>query len=156
MTVAVVLGTTACTGAQVPSPESRAVAAYADSAYYEATLAPLADLVAFRTVHVEGMANAGNPQFRAMTAYLEHKAGELGLDFADHGEVVVIGLGQAEARLGLVTHGDVQPADPSKWAEDPFSLDDSSEPGKLVGRGSEDDKGPTRGRSPPPCTPWPP
>jgi dipeptidase D len=134
--------TTACTAPQVPSSESRAAAAYADSAYYEAMLGTLADLVAFRTVHEEGMANASNPQFRAMTAYLEQTAGELGLDFADHGEVVVIGLGQAQDRLGLVTHGDVQPADPSKWAEDPFSLDDSSEPGRLLGRGSEDDKGP--------------
>jgi dipeptidase D len=105
-------------------------------------LGTLADLVAFRTVHEEGVTNASNAQFRAMTAYLEHRAGELGLDFADHGEVVVIGLGQADDRLGLVTHGDVQPADPSKWAEDPFSLDDQSVPGKLLGRGSEDDKGP--------------
>jgi dipeptidase D len=128
--------------AQAPSLESRAAAAYADSAYYEATLTTLADLVAFRTVHVEGVANAENPEFRDMTTYLERKADELGLDFADHGEVVVIGLGQLEERLGLVTHGDVQPADPSKWAEDPFSLDGSSEPGKLVGRGAEDDKGP--------------
>jgi dipeptidase D len=142
MAGAVVLCATACTVSPVPSSESRAVAAYADSAYYEATLVTLADLVAFRTVHEEGAANASNAQFRAMTAYLEQRASELGLDFADHGEVVVIGLGQAEDRLGLVTHGDVQPADPSKWAEDPFSLDDSSEPGKLMGRGSEDDKGP--------------
>jgi dipeptidase D len=139
---AVALCATACAGSQVPSSESRAAAAYADSVYYEAMLGTLADLVAFRTVHEEGMANASNPQFRAMTAYLEQRAVQLGLDFADHGEVVVIGLGQAEDRLGLVTHGDVQPADPSKWAEDPFSLDDSSEPGRLVGRGSEDDKGP--------------
>jgi dipeptidase D len=133
--------------AQVPSLESRAVAAYADSAYYDATLTTLADLVAFRTVHVEGVANAENPEFRDMTTYLERKADELGLDFADHGEVVVVGLGQPEERLGLVTHGDVQPADPSKWAEDPFSLDGSSEPGRLVGRGAEDDKGPIATRS---------
>jgi dipeptidase D len=105
-------------------------------------LGTLADLVEFRTVHEEGVANASNPQFQAMTAYLEQRADELGLDFTDHGEVVVIGLGGAEDRLGLVTHGDVQPADPSKWVEDPFSLDASSEPGNLVGRGSEDDKGP--------------
>ncbi len=128
--------------AHVPSSQGRAVAAYADSAYYEAMLGTLADLVEFRTVHEEGVANASNPQFQAMTAYLEQRADELGLDFTDHGEVVVIGLGGAEDRLGLVTHGDVQPADPSKWVEDPFSLDASSEPGNLVGRGSEDDKGP--------------
>ncbi len=140
--VALASCTSGGTPAQVPSSESRAVAAYADSVYYEAMLGTLADLVAFRTVHEEGVSNASNPQFQAMTAYLGQRAGELGLDFADHGEVVVIGLGQADGRLGLVTHGDVQPADPSKWAQDPFSLDDSSEPGRLLGRGSEDDKGP--------------
>ncbi len=56
--------------------------------------------------------------------------------------MVVIGLGDAPDRLGLSVHGDVVPADPSKWAQDPFSLDTLSEPGRLVGRGSVDDKGP--------------
>jgi dipeptidase D len=110
--------------------------------YFDEMITTLAELISFRTVHVEGVANANNPQFQAMTAYLKRKARDLDLDFVDHGEVVVVGLGRSEARLGLVTHGDVQPADPSKWAEDPFSLDESSEPGKLVGRGTEDDKGP--------------
>jgi dipeptidase D len=41
-----------------------------------------------------------------------------------------------------VTHGDVQPADPSKWARSPFELDTETEPGRLIGRGAEDDKGP--------------
>lgn len=142
MAAASLLCTVGITVAQVPSAASRDIAAYADSVYFEATVATLADLVVFRTVHVDGVANASNPEFRAMTGYLERKAGELGLDFADHGEVVVIGLGQSESRLGLVTHGDVQPADPSKWARSPFTLDTLSEPGKLVARGSEDDKGP--------------
>jgi dipeptidase D len=138
-----VLGAVGCTpSAEVPSVASREIAEYADSAYFEATLAALADLIAFRTVHLDGVENASNPEFRAQTAYLEGKAAELGLDLADYGEVVVIGLGQSGRRLGLVTHGDVQPADPTKWVQDPFTLDTSSEPGRLVGRGSEDDKGP--------------
>ena len=101
MAAASLLCTVGITVAQVPSAASRDIAAYADSVYFEATVATLADLVVFRTVHVDGVANASNPEFRAMTGYLERKAGELGLDFADHGEVVVIGLGQSESRLGL-------------------------------------------------------
>src|SRR5438874_626619 len=39
-------------------------------------------------------------------------------------------------------HGDVQPVDPSKWKQSPFELDRTSEPGRLLARGAEDDKGP--------------
>lgn len=128
--------------AAVPSARSREVARYAVDAYAEAAIATLADLVAFETVHVPGTVNAEQPPFRAMTEYLRAKALELGLDFDDRGAVVVLGLGDAEERLGIVAHGDVQPADPAKWAADPFRLDTESEPGRLVGRGTEDDKGP--------------
>src|SRR5205823_6640886 len=65
-------------------------------------------------------------------------------DFADYGMVVVIGLGAADAqeRVGMIAHGDVQPVDPSKWKKSPFELDRTSEPGRLLARGAEDDKGP--------------
>jgi dipeptidase D len=122
------------------------IAAYAKATYGEASIATLGELVAFRTVETEGLANAQNPEFHKLTAYLGAKAKELGLDFEDHGAVVLIGVGKADAkpedRLGLVVHGDVQPVDPSKWKKDPFHLDAESEPGKLLGRGAEDDKGP--------------
>lgn len=117
-------------------------AEYALATYGDAVVSTLADLLAFKTVHQEGLDNAENPEFRAMTAYLEEKAADLGLEFEDHGAVVVLALGDAHERLGVVTHGDVQPADPAKWADDPFRLDLDSEPGRLVGRGVEDDKGP--------------
>jgi dipeptidase D len=55
---------------------------------------------------------------------------------------VIIGLGDTTQRLGVLAHADVQPADPTKWRRDPFELDTLSEPGRLVGRGTEDDKGP--------------
>jgi len=126
----------------VPSERARAVAAHARDAYGEAALRTLGELVSFDTFHRPDVPNAEHPSFRAMTARLERLAGELGLDFADHGAVVVIGLGEGEQRLGVVTHGDVQPADPRKWVESPFVLDTRSEPGRLVGRGTEDDKGP--------------
>ncbi len=125
------------------SDEARAVAAYAVETYFDSTVATLADLLAFRTVaEPGGVSVIEHPAIQEMTAYLEQKAGELGLDFEDHGAVVVIGLGDASERLGVITHADVQPADASKWAHDPFSLDRESEPGRLVGRGVEDDKGP--------------
>jgi dipeptidase D len=126
----------------VSSARSRALADHAVERYADATIATLADLVAFKTVHVDGIANADNPEFRAMTAYLRDKAGGFGFDCSDHGAVVVVGLGDAADRLGIITHGDVQPADPAKWQADPFTLDADSEPGRLLGRGTEDDKGP--------------
>ncbi len=129
-------------GGEVPSERARSIAETAQATYSDAMIATLADLVGFRTVHREGIANADNPEFQGLTAYLERRAGEFGFDFADHGAVVVIGLGDADDRLGLVTHADVQPANPADWAQSPFSLDTLSEPGRLIGRGAEDDKGP--------------
>ncbi len=129
-----------------PSPRSVEIAAYAKATYGEASISTLGEMVAFRTVAQDGLANAENPEFKKLTAYLAAKAKELGLGFEDHGAVVVISAGAADAspenRLGLIVHGDVQPVDPSKWAKDPFRLDAETEPGKLLGRGTEDDKGP--------------
>lgn len=124
------------------SREARDVASHAVATYADSSVATLADLIAFRTVRDQGITAADNPEFRAMTAYLERMATAFGFDFTDHGAVVVIGLGDAADRLGLVTHADVQPANPAKWAQDPFTLDTTSEPGRLIGRGIEDDKGP--------------
>lgn len=128
-------------GAEI-SARSREAAAHARQHYSEAVVETLGELVAFRTVHQEGVANAEHPQFVALEGYLRRKAEELGLDFDDRGAVLLIGLGSGPARLGIVTHGDVQPADAGLWASDPFRLDATREPGKLVGRGTEDDKGP--------------
>ena len=127
--------------ADEPSPRARAVADHAVSRYLDNVISTLADLIAFRTVAAPPVPNADHPEFRRMKAYLAHTSSDLGLDFEDHGAAVVIGLGGSQERLGVITHGDVQPADPSQWAGDPFRLDMRSEPGRLVGRGVEDDKG---------------
>ncbi len=108
----------------------------------EASIATLGELVTYDTFSRAGIANAEHASFKAMSARLKEIASEFGLEFEDHGAVVVIALGQGPERLGVVTHGDVQPADPTKWAASPFILDQTSEPGRLVGRGTEDDKGP--------------
>jgi dipeptidase D len=56
--------------------------------------------------------------------------------------VAIVGLGKGDERVGLVAHGDVQPVDASTWKKSPFELDRTSEPGRLLARGAEDDKGP--------------
>ena len=128
--------------AATPSARARELAERAHEECAADLVEVLADLVAFRTYRLEGVDNAVNPEFRAMTSYLQQRATAFGLDFRDEGAVVVLGLGTSADKLGIVTHGDVQPADPARWASDPFVLDTRSEPGRLVGRGTEDDKGP--------------
>ena len=123
-----------------PSPRARAVADRAVAAWFDAVVDTLADLVAFRTVVENGVPNARNPEFLRLKAYLADVAARLGLDFEDHGAALVLGLGRSRDRLGLLTHADVRPADEAAWTTDPFTLDRDAEPGRLLGRGVEDDK----------------
>ena len=124
-----------------PSPLARAAAERAATAYFDAVVDTLADLVAFRTVVAEGVPNARNLEFLRLKGYLADAAARLGLDFEDHGAALVLGLGRSPDRLGILTHADVRPADAAAWKTDPFTLDRDSEPGRLLGRGVEDDKG---------------
>ena len=132
----------ATTNGTRPSAEARAAAAQAATRYFDAVIATLADLVAFRTVTEVGVANAHHPEFIRLKKFLSRTAKRLAFDFEDHGAVVVLGLGESNDRLGLLTHADVRPANGAAWATDPFCLDTKSEPGRLLGRGVEDDKGP--------------
>nr|WP_284246567.1 dipeptidase [Thalassotalea insulae] len=117
-------------------------AQYAASTYQQAMINSLAQLIKHNTVAKAGVAATENPAHIAFKKELKKQAHALGLDFKDDGYVVIIGLGDSKDRVGIITHGDVQPVDPSKWAQSPFELDSTSEPGKLLGRGTEDDKGP--------------
>ena len=123
-----------------PSSLARAVADRAVATHFDSVVDTLADLVAFRTVVESGAPNARNPEFVRLRAYLADAAARLGLDFEDHGAALVLGLGRSPDRLGLLTHADVRPADVAAWRTDPFRLDRNSEPGRLLGRGVEDDK----------------
>jgi dipeptidase D len=141
--LAVGVVTLACAAVgEVPSERSQSIASYAVETYGEVAIETLGELLEFETYHQEDPAYPENPEFRSMVAYLEAKAEEFGFDFADHGAIIIIGLGEGPDRIGVVAHGDVQQADATKWANDPFTLDTESEPGRLVGRGTEDDKGP--------------
>ena len=117
-------------------------AQYAEATYQDEMTESLRQLMTFNTVAIEGLASTENPVHQKFKAELAKQANQLGLDYTDYGYVVVIGLGDSEQRVGMITHGDIQPFNASKWAQSPLLLDQNSEPGKLIGRGTEDDKGP--------------
>lgn len=116
------------------------VADYAVNTYQNAQVHTLTNLVAFPTVNKDSIPAPKNPDFINFKSVLKMKAAELGFDYQDLGYTVLIGMGKQADKVTVVTHGDVQPANASKWKQSPFIID-TSEPGKLVGRGTEDDKG---------------
>jgi len=124
------------------SEAATATARYAVETYPQQMTAALAAMVSYNTVADPAYTADKNPQHIAFKQMLKEEAARLGLDYKDHGYVVVIGLGESADRVGIITHGDVQPVNPAKWAKSPFELDSTSEPGRLLARGSEDDKGP--------------
>lgn len=78
----------------------------------------------------------------AQKAWLMQVAKDLGFVARDAGKVTEIELpGPPDAPvLGLVIHGDVQPAEADAWSFPPFA--GSVEDGYVLGRGAADDKGP--------------
>jgi dipeptidase D len=128
--------------AAVPGDTAVRAAKHAVTAYRDDVVETLAKLVSYNTVADKDVPCDRNPRHQAFKDYLKQEATRLGLDFADHGCVAIVGLGKGDDRVGLVAHGDVQPVDASKWKKSPFELDRTSEPGRLLARGAEDDKGP--------------
>ncbi|MFT5294665.1 MAG: dipeptidase D [Colwellia sp.] len=124
------------------SSTAKRTADYAVHTYQKSMVANLAKLIKYNTLAIEGISANDNPAHIAFKEELKKQAEDLGFDYKDDGYVVVIGLGENKERFGIITHGDVQPANPKKWKKSPFELDTTSEPGKLIGRGTEDDKGP--------------
>ena len=124
------------------SPAATATALHARKTYAAQVVDSLAGMVAFNTVADPKVPFDRNPAHIGFKRFIKQEAFRLGLDFTDYGYVMVVGLGEGKERVGVVTHGDVQPVDPSKWKQSPFKLDRVSEPGLLLGRGTEDDKGP--------------
>ncbi|KTF15542.1 dipeptidase [Pseudoalteromonas sp. H105] len=120
---------------------SQDAAKYAVGTYQDTQIHTLANLVSYPTVNKEGVSTLTNPDFIGFKALLKMKAAALGFDYQDLGHTVLIGMGEQNDKVTIVTHGDVQPADASKWTKSPFEIDSTSEPGKLIARGTEDDKG---------------
>lgn len=139
---AVVMPARAAVPVDMPGDAAVKAAKHAAATYRSDVVDTLAKLVSFNTVASQDMPCEQNPTHIAFKKALAGEARRLGLDFADHGCVAIVGLGQGEERVGLIAHGDVQPVDPSKWKKSPFELDRTSEAGRLLARGAEDDKGP--------------
>ncbi|PKG55878.1 hypothetical protein CXF83_11385 [Shewanella sp. Choline-02u-19] len=130
-----------CLPTSAVEPQSEQIADYAVGHYADEMVTSLQNLVKFNTVAVNGKTPDTNPEFIGFKDELKSLSQQLGLDYVDHGYVILIGLGQQSDKLGIITHGDVQPANPALWQQSPYELDMTSEPGKLIGRGTEDDKG---------------
>ncbi|HEX8610544.1 MAG TPA: dipeptidase [Telluria sp.] len=136
------LGSAASAAPPPPGDAALRAAAHAAATYRTELIDTLGKMVSFNTVADKAVPFERNPQHLGFKQYLKAEAERLGLDYTDHGYVMVIGLGSGSERVGIITHGDIQPVDPSKWKKSPFELDKTSEAGRLIGRGSEDDKGP--------------
>jgi len=127
------------------NPLAKTTADYAAKTYQQDMVNTLKTLVSYNTVAQKNVSVINNPAHLGFKKALKQQAQALGFDYKDEGYIVVIGLGDtnitnSSQRIGIITHGDVQPVDPNKWAQSPFDLDLTSEPGKLLGRGTEDDK----------------
>lgn len=110
--------------------------------YKNDMISSLARLVKIPSVSGEqdGVYPFGKPCAEALDEALKI-ADELGLKTKNLGYYAGFAdFGDGEAELGILTHVDVVPAEPSAWTTDPFTL--SERDGKLFARGAIDDKGP--------------
>jgi len=99
--------------------------AYVRARYGERIVSDLEEMLGFRTFAQEGKDNWSAPEFLRQRQWLHGRAAALGLSFQDYdGRVDEITLPGPKPVLALLVHGDVQDVD------------------RIVGRGTEDDKGP--------------
>ena len=100
--------------AQSVSKIADQTAQYAVKTYQQDAVNSLAKLVSFNTVAKEGTPSTENPVHIAFKNELKKQALSLGLDYQDKGYLVIIGLGNSRKRVGIITHGDVQPVNPAQ------------------------------------------
>ncbi len=112
--------------------------------YGDRMVKDLQEIVGFRTFAVAGQESWSAPEFVRQREWLEQHARLLGLDFKSYdGRVDEITLQGPKPVLALLTHGDVQGVENQTWTSPPFAgrLVDGRD-GRIIGRGTEDDKGP--------------
>jgi dipeptidase D len=109
--------------------------------YGEWMVKDLQEMVGFRTFAVEGKENWDLPELARQRQWLEKRSRELGFDFKTYdGRVEEITMQGPEPVVALLTHGDVQGVENQTWSSPPFEA--KLVDGRIVGRGTEDDKGP--------------
>jgi predicted dipeptidase len=109
--------------------------------YGERMVKDLQEMVGFRTFAVAGKENWDAPEFVRQREWLEQRARGLGFDFKSYdGRVDEITMQGPKPVLALLTHADVEGVENQTWTSPPF--EGKLVAGRLVGRGTEDDKGP--------------
>ncbi|HSS78767.1 MAG TPA: Sapep family Mn(2+)-dependent dipeptidase [Thermoanaerobaculia bacterium] len=109
--------------------------------YGERMVKDLQEMVGFRTFAVEGKENWDAPEFVRQRQWLEQRARGLGFDFKScDGRVDEITMKGPAPVLALLTHADVEGIENQTWTSPPF--EGKLVAGRIVGRGTEDDKGP--------------
>ncbi len=111
------------------------------AAHGEKIVRDLQEMVGFRTFAEEGKENWNAPEFLRQREWLQKKAEGLGLAFKSYdGRMDEITLPGPAPILAVLTHGDVQDVKNQHWSSDPWEA--KLVDGKIIGRGTEDDKGP--------------
>lgn len=133
------------TGRPVPSASamlaSCLVRRYLVARYGDRIVSDLQEMVRFRTFAQEGKTNWDAPEFGRQRKWLEARARQLGLEFKSFdGRVEEITLPGPKPILAVLTHGDVQDVQGQTWSSPPWEA--KIVEGRIVGRGTEDDKGP--------------
>jgi dipeptidase D len=114
---------------------------YTAARYGDRIVADLQAMVGFRTFAEVGKENWNLPEFVRQREWLQKKAEELGLAFKSYdGRVDEITLPGPAPILAVLTHGDVEDVQNQTWSSPPF--DGKLVDGRIIGRGTEDDKGP--------------
>jgi len=132
-------------GRAVPAAEtglaSCLVRRYTVAAYGERIVRDLQEMIGFRTFAEEGKENWNAPEFLRQREWLQKKAEGLGLAFKSYdGRMDEITLPGPAPILAVLTHGDVQDVQNQQWSSPPW--EGKLVDGRIVGRGTEDDKGP--------------
>ncbi len=120
---------------------------YVVARYGEAIVRDLQTMVGFRTTAVDEKQNWDLPEFVRQREWLARRAAALGLELKDYdGRVDEITLPGPRPILALLTHGDVQGVEGQQWSSPPFEGrlvgERNDRNARIVGRGTEDDKGP--------------
>ncbi|HVG10367.1 MAG TPA: Sapep family Mn(2+)-dependent dipeptidase [Thermoanaerobaculia bacterium] len=114
---------------------------YLVARYGDRIVSDLQEMVRFRTYAEEGRTNWDASEFGKQRKWLEGKAKRLGLQFKSFdGRVEEITLPGPKPILAVLTHGDVQDVQGQHWSSPPW--EGKIVNGRIVGRGTEDDKGP--------------
>jgi len=114
---------------------------YVVARYGDRMVADLQRLVGFRTEAKEGRLNWDAPEFVRQRTWLANQSKKAGFPFKSYdGRVDEISLPGPAPVLAVLTHGDVQGVENQRWSSPPW--DAKLVDGKIIGRGTEDDKGP--------------